>query len=343
MSDSQATVVENLLRTSRDRVEPALWSAIQTLEEPIREVCEYHFGWRDLDGVTRSRALALGKGIRPALVFLGAQAVDGGDGDAHEAAKAAAGIELIHNFSLVHDDIMDEDKTRRHRETVWSAFGQPAGILAGDALLCLGLNTGPVQWRGGGELVRAVQELIHGQFLDLDFEARQHVDLQTCIRMADLKTAALTAAACALGGHSAGADDSEIEALRNYGRNFGLAFQLADDVLGITGSSGSTGKAEKNDIWRRKRSLPVVYALTQKTTAAQRLRDLYAQDQWTGDDVGEAHTIITALGAVEWAREESDGHVKAALDALTRSPRIANSRVLPQLEALAVFASNRNL
>jgi geranylgeranyl diphosphate synthase type I len=334
--------VTELLQRARDRVEPALWNSVQSLEQPIRDICEYHFGWRDLDGTTRNKAVALGKTVRPALVFLAARAVDDGQDEAEQTAAAAARIELIHNFSLVHDDIMDEDKTRRHRETVWSAFGRPAGILAGDALLCLGLSGAATQRPGGkGELVSAVQELIHGQFLDLEFEVRRDVDLHTCMRMADLKTAALTAAACALGGHAGGGDAEDVDALRTYGRHFGMAFQLADDVLGIIGSSDSTGKAEKNDLCRRKRSLPIVFALTQEGTAAERLRSLYAQDHWNGENVTEALEIVTGLGAVDWARKEAESHVDTALDALKASSRIAASGVVPQFEALAVFASHR--
>lgn len=338
-----STTVADLLQCARDRVEPALWGAVQSLSKPVREVCEYHFGWRDIDGRTQNRAVALGKAIRPALVFLSAQAVNERHDEAGQTTLAAARIELIHNFSLVHDDIMDEDRTRRHRETVWSVFGRPAGILAGDALLCLGLNSDPTHPHGGeAELVGAVQELIHGQLLDLDFEVRREVTLQTCMQMADLKTAALTAAACAMGGHVGGGAAEDIAALRTYGRHFGLAFQLADDVLGIVGSSVETGKGEKNDLWRRKRSLPVVYALSQEGDAARRLRTIYTRNDWNGDSVAEAVDILTSLGAVDWARKQAEYHVDTAIDALNVSSRIAASEALPQLEALAVFASNRD-
>lgn len=341
--DSATAVVADLLRSARGRVEPALWDAVQSLATPIREICEYHFGWRDFDGKARSSAIALGKSIRPALVFLGARAVNERQTDAERIAVAAAQVELVHNFSLVHDDIMDGDKTRRHRETVWSAYGRPAGILVGDALLGLGLATTPSQRHGGeAELVRAVQELIHGQFLDLEFEGRVDIDLPTCLQMAELKTAALTSAACALGGHAGDGRAEDIAALRTYGRHFGLAFQLADDVLGIVGSSDVTGKAEKNDLWRRKRSLPVVYALTQQGKAAERLRFLYAQQDWNGENVVEAKDILTGLGAVDWAHRQAASHAASAVDALSTSRRIAGSGTVPQFEALALFASNRD-
>src|SRR5262249_38599046 len=154
---------------------------------------------------------------------------------------------LVHNFSLLHDDVMDGDLTRRHRPTAWSVFGVNAAILAGDALLALGLDVLAASGHGQAQrairmLNTAVLDLLDGQRADLAFEQRSDVELPECVRMAESKTGALLGCACALGAMFGGGHPEQVEHLYGFGERMGLAFQFVDDLLGIWGDPAVTGK-----------------------------------------------------------------------------------------------------
>ena len=187
------------VETARDCVGPAMAAAVNRLSPDIREVAAYHLGLPGADGIQPGRPA--GKALRPALALLSAQAA----GAAPErAVPAAVAVELVHNFSLLHDDIMDGDTERRHRPTAWTVYGIGAAILAGDALLALAqdlLLEGPLQegvWASRC-LSAAVLRLIAGQGADLAFERRSDVTVAECLDMAGDKTAALMACACSIG------------------------------------------------------------------------------------------------------------------------------------------------
>ena len=180
-------------------------------------------------------------------------------------------VELVHNFSLLHDDIMDGDTERRHRPTAWTVFGTPAAILAGDALLALAqdilLEDGGPQGRWAARcLLAAVQRLISGQSADMEFEQRHAVSMDECLTMAGDKTAALMACACSIGAIFTGAPPSLAMSLADFGSHTGLAFQLVDDLLGIWGAPEVTGKPVWSDLRTRKKTLPVVAAMAGSAT-----------------------------------------------------------------------------
>ncbi|MFC4586262.1 polyprenyl synthetase family protein [Sphaerisporangium corydalis] len=264
-----------VLAWSRELVGPALRSAVETLPLSMRRIAGYHFGW--LDEYGREATADGGKAIRPALVLLAAEAVGG---TPEPALPAAVAVELVHNFSLLHDDVMDGDVTRRHRPTAWSVFGVSGAILAGDALLTLafdvlGAGGHPAAGEGSRVLGAAVLDLVEGQSSDTAFETRDDVGLSECVSMAEGKTGALLGGACALGALFGGGDAEQIEHLRGYGTRLGLAFQLVDDLLGIWGDPAITGKPVYSDLRSRKKSLPVVAALTSNTPAGHELATLY--------------------------------------------------------------------
>ena len=182
-------------------------------------------------------------------------------------------MELVHNFSLLHDDIMDGDTERRHRPTAWTVYGVGAAILAGDAMLALAQDIlledkAPQSLWAARCLSAAVQRLIAGQGADLAFERRDDVTLAECQEMAGDKTAALMACACSIGAIHVGAPPAVAMGLAGFGAHAGLAFQLTDDLLGIWGSPAVTGKPVRSDLRARKKSLPVVAALQAGTPAA---------------------------------------------------------------------------
>lgn len=198
----------------------------------------YHFGWEHADGTPTGGQAS--KAIRPGLVLAAARAVGG---DAEQAVRAAVAVELVHNFSLLHDDVIDEDRTRRHRPTAWTVFGVPAAVIAGDAMLALAHrllaeDTRPASARASARLANCVIELCAGQQADCSFEERgpDEVSLDECLAMATAKTGALLGCACALGALYAGVDERAVGAMDGFGREAGLAFQLIDDLIGIWGT-----------------------------------------------------------------------------------------------------------
>ena len=255
-----------VLAWSRTVVEPALRTAVDTLSSSMRRIAGYHFGWWDEHGqpdhAPRVKAAGVkatgvkatgGKAIRSALVLLSAQAVGGVAG---VAVPAAVAVELVHNFSLLHDDVIDGDVTRRHRPTAWSVFGLNAAILAGDALLTLAPGVLAASGHPAAiDVIRmlsaAVQDLVQGQSMDLDFEQRTQVELAECQRMAEGKTGALLRCACAVGASFGGGSPEQVQCLRDFGAHLGLAFQHVDDLLGIWGDPAVTGKPVYSDLRSR--------------------------------------------------------------------------------------------
>src|ERR1700735_3217837 len=222
---------------ARDLVGPATEAAINRLSPGVRRVAAYHYGLADPEG--NPVRVGSGKALRPALALLSARAA----GVAPErGVSAAVAVELVHNFSLLHDDIMDGDTERRHRPTAWTVFGVGAAILAGDALLALAQDLLPEDGTPQGAwaarcLSAGVQRLIGGQGSDLAFERRDDVSLAECLEMAGDKTAALMACACSIGAVHLGAPPTLAMALAGFGAHVGLAFQLTADLLGIWGAT----------------------------------------------------------------------------------------------------------
>jgi len=231
----------------------------------------------------------------------------------------------VHNFSLLHDDVMDADPTRRHRPTAWTVFGTGPAILAGDALLTLAVDVmagcgHPAAAQGVRVLCAAVQDLVDGQIADLGFERRRHVEVAECLAMAGGKTAALLGCSTALGAILGGGPE-HARLLDRAGRELGLAFQYVDDLLGIWGDPAVTGKPVGSDLAHRKKSLPVVAALTSGTRAGAELAALYGGEaELDGADVARAADLVEEAGARDWCREQVDLLLGAALHRLAQLP-----------------------
>ncbi|GAA0989511.1 family 2 encapsulin nanocompartment cargo protein polyprenyl transferase [Acrocarpospora macrocephala] len=307
-----------MLDWGRALLRPALGPAVDQLPAPMRHITGYHLGWWDAHGVP-AEAGGGGKAVRPTLVLLAGEAAGG---EAGEALPAAVAVELVHNFSLLHDDVMDGDATRRHRPTAWSAFGVSQAILAGDAVLTLAFDVlassgHPLAREGVSALSATVQELLNGQSSDVEFEGRAEVELAECLRMASGKTGALIACACALGGIFGGGTAAQVEHLRAFGDRLGLAFQLADDLLGIWGDPVVTGKPVYSDLANRKKSLPVVAALTSGTAAGRELAALYRREALLSDDeLTRAAGLIEEAGGRAWSQSTADALLEEALTRL---------------------------
>ncbi len=335
------TELLSTLDRSRTHVGPALRAAVERLDPTSRLVASYHLGWCDADGRATTEA-AGGKAVRPALALLGGEAVGAA---AEVALPGAVAVELIHNFSLLHDDLLDGDLERRHRPTAWAVWGSASAILAGDAMLALAHevlleSAAPGAPRAAWELATVTRELTRGQVQDLAFETRADVTLDECLDMAAAKTGSLLAGSAAIGAVLAGAEPAKVEALRTFGAQFGLAFQLVDDVLGIWGDPAATGKPVYSDLRARKKTLPVTYALAQGKPDPVLLDWLTGADE---PDPAALHRIADALrtrGARDWAFAEAKRRLADAEDALAAAD--LNHRARGELLALARFVLERS-
>jgi geranylgeranyl diphosphate synthase type I len=266
--------VAQVLDRAREVTQPMMRQAVARLAPSIRDVVCYHLGWTDADGTPNE--VRGGKGIRPALAMLSAEAAWA---DASVGAPGGVAIELAHNFSLVHDDLMDGDRERRHRATVWALWGPGMAILAGDALSNLATevllsSANPAALAAAAALGEATSEMIAGQADDLAFERRQIVSVEECMAMSTAKTGALLGCAASIGAILAGAPPATVRALRDFGRHLGVSFQAVDDLLGIWGDPATTGKPAGNDIRQRKKSMPIVAALAAGDEEAKELEAL---------------------------------------------------------------------
>jgi geranylgeranyl diphosphate synthase, type I len=327
------------VQTARDLVSPGITEAVNRLSPEIRKVAAYHLGISDENGAPL--AGGSGKALRPALALLSARAAGV---EPERGVIPAVAVELVHNFSLLHDDIMDGDTERRHRPTAWTVYGVGPAILAGDALLVLAqdilLETPPYGIWAARCLSAAVQRLITGQGSDLAFERRDDVVTSEVLDMAGDKTAALMACACSIGVIYCGAPASLAMSLSGFGAHIGLAFQLTDDLLGIWGAPAVTGKPAGSDIQARKKSVPIVIALASGTDAGRELAELLAKPEpLTDAEIAHATELVEAAGGKKQTEEMADAETAAALD-LLQSAEMADD-VRAEFAGIAEFITAR--
>jgi geranylgeranyl diphosphate synthase type I len=308
-------------------------------------MARYQLGQVNADG--SPAAADRGKAIRPTLCLLMCEAL-GGDLDA--ALPAAAGLELLHNFTLVHDDVMDDDETRRHRPTVWVVWGRPQAIDAGDLLHVLATLS---VLRSGGtgdaaSLAKDASEVVaqgcrlvtEGQHLDLAFETAVNVSVADYLDMIARKSAALLAVAFELGAVFAGNDPATRAACRAYGRELGIIFQIRDDMLGIWGDPAVTGKPVGADIQKRKKSLPVIHALASVDEPDRsRLQAIYGADG-TSRDVDSTVAILDRAGSRAYTEDRIRHHARLAGEALDNLPVSNWGR--RHLEAVGTYIATRD-
>ena len=323
----------DILGRARELVDPAIATALGGLCEELRVPAEYHFKGR-------------GKGTRPALAILSAEAVGA---PSETAVPGAVAIELIHDFSLIHDDIIDNDAERRHRPTVWAKFGTGVGVVVGDALHALAFEVllsdpSPSRVKAAKNLGEAVSAMIAGQSMDMAFEEMPSVTLEQCLVMEQGKTGALLAYASSVGAILAGADEDVVEELADFGAHMGVAFQAVDDLLGIWGDPERTGKPAGADLRERKKSVPVVIALNSDTPVAEELADLYGRPDWDAGSLDAARALVEAGGGREHTQALARAHYDlavAALDSLANREEVVGE-VVEEMRSLAEFIVGRD-
>lgn len=329
----------------RGEIDAELRSALDGYGSPLYQMLRYHLGWLDEDGSALPGST--GKALRPTLCLLACEATAGGY---CQALPAAAALELVHNFSLIHDDIQDGDRERRHRATVWAIWGMPQAINAGTAMrviasltmLQLGAQGVPPekQLRGLRLLDAACLRLIEGQYLDISFEDRLDVDVAAYLGMIEGKTASLIACSLELGALLGTDDERAVAALRGFGRNLGLAFQIRDDVLGIWGDQEKTGKPVGSDIRRKKKTLPIVCALENAEGRAKaELARIYGQEAVDERDLDTVLSILAGVQAKARAQALADDYCSRALEEIEGLG--LSSRARESLAEMACFLSRR--
>jgi geranylgeranyl diphosphate synthase type I len=329
----------------RNTVRVELKKFIDSCPPALCNILRYHMGWQDEHGHPCSSESS--KFIRSTLCLLSCQAVGG---DTSQAMPAAAAVELIHNFSLIHDDIEDASYERHHRPTVWKLWGQSQAINAGDAMFTLAyLALLKLKERGIADekiassakmLSLACLELCEGQYLDVEYENRPDITIEDYLGMAAKKTAALFAASTSLGAYLGSEDRKLVDSFHLFGKELGTAFQICDDILGIWGVEESTGKSA-GDIAQRKKTLPVVYGLQNNDCVARkRLEKLYSQKSIEGEDITEVMKILDRLGARDYAEDLAEQYYCEALAQL-EATRLDTSRQAP-LKETACFLLKRD-
>jgi geranylgeranyl diphosphate synthase type I len=320
---------------------------------------QYQLGWVDASfAPTESNT---GKLLRPTLVLLAFEAAgawgqfprDPSDASYLERAlPAAMAIELIHNFTLIHDDIEDGDTERRHRPTLWKMWGVPQAINTGDGMFCLARSTlwsalekgveGAVAARLAERLDRATLTLAEGQYLDISFESRQDISVAMYIDMISRKTAALMSCAAEMGALLGTCENVTIERLRSFGEAVGIAFQVRDDLLGVWATTAELGKTPAGDIYRRKKSLPILHAMENANTRDQQvLRAIYQQtDPVRPQQVEEILAIMARTQTRAYCNSFLAQHCGLARTTLASVPRQCHPlslRALDDLETLVLF------
>ena len=306
----------------RKELLPAIEQALKEAMAPAKSVghkamygmLAYHLGWEGEGAGVR----ATGKRIRPTLLLLTCIAAGG---DWKKALPAAAAVELLHNFSLIHDDIQDGSEQRRGRPTLWSLHGIAQAINAGDAMFSLahmgleGLQktcSRAIYITAANLLPRTSFQLTQGQYLDLTYEGIDDLSIVSYWPMIWGKTAMLIRACTQLGATIAGATGRRLKTYLTFGEKLGLAYQVHDDLLGIWGKPEEMGKSAHSDLLSGKKSLPVLYALDQKKEFAKR---------WTSggiapERVKEFAALLEAEGAREFTRSEAARLTEESLQAL---------------------------
>ena len=334
-----STLPPRVLDRARATVAPALRRAVGRLPAELRVPAEYHLGWVDVDG--QPVESSGGKHVRAALALLSAAAVGA---DEMVAVPGAVAIELVHNFSLLHDDVIDVDRERRHRPTVWATFGVGHAITAGDALSTLAMRVlleerTPQSVQAALLLADGTTQMIAGETVDIIFETRDDVTWDECLEMSSAKTGALLACAASLGAVLAGAPDEQVAHLGQYGLHLGLAFQAVDDILGIWGEPAATGKPVWSDLRQQKKTLPITAALARADGHAADLRALLAASRHDEEAAARAAELIEKFGGRDATEHAAGDHLDAALDALRAADTVAS--VAAELTELAHFVVDR--
>ena len=325
-------------------IEKELRSIIGTGSSPFYQMMRYHLGWIDEQGNPQEETS--GKLLRPTLCLLACETV-GGNWKA--ALPAAAVLELVHNYSLIHDDIEDQSQFRRQRRTVWSIWDEAQAINVGDGMYALS-RLALLRLSSRGFTPEKILSVIHlldeaclklceGQYLDISYEDRTDIGMEDYLEMIGSKTAALISCSLKIGASLSTDNDQLCEGIGQFGWKLGLAFQITDDLLGIWGDEKTTGKSN-SDIYQKKKSLPVVYALKEASGGdREKLLHIYSKKVIENNDAAEVLNILDRIGAHGYTQEMAKRYHKEALAILEATDLTLQDQ--KQLREMASFLIER--
>ena len=322
----------------RDDIVKELASNIYGSDLAMYDMMRYHMGWIDEQGRPQD---AGGKLVRPTLLLLACECVGG---NWRLALPAASAVELVHNFSLIHDDIEDGDEERRQRPTVWRIWGEPQAINVGDAMHSMARLA--LTWlddkvvapkkilRAASILDRTCLELCEGQYLDISYESKSDINMNDYVVMTDLKTASLITCSVKLGALLGTDDEAIVQRFERFGRKLGMAYQMIDDVLGIWGDEPFS------DILKKKKTLPIIYALEHASDRDRsKLLEIYARESINRAGVRQVIDILNRLKAEEYSRRIAQECYTKALAELGKASLSAST--LKELTEVTDFLMDR--
>lgn len=342
MSDSAPVVADLLIRYGPD-MDRTLRTVIGYRDDPIHRMVRYHLGWIDEHGHTGD--FSRGKGLRSTLCLLACEAIAG---DHHPALPAAAALELLHSFTLAHDDVMDHDVLRHGRATVWKLWGEAQAINTGDMLYAHAFSAltdfadPAVAARATRLLADTCVTIVEGQSADIQFEQRDDVTVDEYLAMVARKTAALIGTSLRLGALAAGAPPSFENGLADFGQFMGIAFQIRDDMLGTWGDPSVTGKPVGEDLRRKKKTLPVL-ALQRLADARGRsqMSEIFSAENPTDPQIEVVLDLMEKFQVRDDVRRLADTYTDRALQALANLPAQFSER--PDLAALIDYFTARQV
>jgi geranylgeranyl diphosphate synthase, type I len=311
---SLAMLQEQLIPTIEINLQTVLNSHDFGQSQPLKQMIAYHMGWQAQDGNKGTR----GKRIRPMLTLLCAGAFNA---DIKSAIPAAVAIELLHNFTLIHDDIQDNSPLRHGCPTLWKLWGIPQAINAGDALFSI------AQWallglaetcnvstavEAARQLNQVCLHLTRGQYLDIAFETEDEIELDSYLDMIEGKTAALIAFSTAVSGLVANQHQTVVESLSDFGKNLGLAFQTHDDYLGIWGDPQVTGKSTASDLLTQKKTLPVLFGLVK----CPEFQALWNHPEISPEQIKYMSELLVLCGAQDFVRNKTKKYTQRSFETL---------------------------
>lgn len=317
------------LKTFQPAIEGALKEAVQMVDSPLYydlyRMMTYHMGWE----IDKSDTGTKGKRIRPVLLLL---CTASAGGDWKNALPAAASVELIHNFSLLHDDIEDKSILRRGRPTIWTKWGIPQAINTGDSLFSIAhltmvkleeTSSTTTAFIAAKIIQKTCLELTQGQYLDISYENRHDLAIDDYWSMITGKTAALIAACCKIGALIATATEEKQAFYQTFGLKLGLAFQVLDDLLGIWGDAEMLGKSNLSDLVTRKKTLPILYGLNQQGLFFER----WEREEIKPAEVPEIAKQLENEGARDYTQEIADQLTKEALESLDKAAPVGDAGI----------------
>ena len=323
-NDMAYSSVPLILEKYRKDISDAIKGDVTDRNLFVYDMLRYCLGWGDTKGNPIEGEM--GKSLRPSLCMFACECA----GRSPESVlNAAASIELIHNFSLIHDEIQDLDETRHHRPTLWAVWGKPKALIAGDVLRVIAdmaiLDQNHFDnyklLESMSMLTEACLEMIEGQYMDIHFESKPYIKLDEYMKMISRKTGALIRCSLTMGSLLGGMNKQDVSSFRESGQALGYTFQIRDDILGIWGDSELTGKPVGADIRRKKKSLPILHAITESSGASNKiLLDIFAKDHIEDLEVETVLTIMDETRTYTYSQDLACEYRDRALDAVASTP-----------------------